>query len=76
MNMLDWYVWGACKTKVATDRATTDIELMAAFHIAAAELRAKDNVKKVTQAFVRRIRACIHAKGGRFEHRLSSSKDC
>ena len=64
LNILDWYVWGACKTKITANRAMTDIELMAAVHEAATEIRDKMNIAKVSEGFVKRVRACIRAAGG------------
>ena len=70
LNVLDWYIWGACKAKVAGKQVDDPISVLCAVHEAAAELRAKDNISAVSEAFVRRLRACIRADGGHFEHLL------
>ncbi|KYM96625.1 hypothetical protein ALC62_12672 [Cyphomyrmex costatus] len=69
MNPLDFYLWGHVKSIVYTNAPNNIVDLRHRIIRAFQEIRTDPHVfQRVRNSFDRRIRACIRAEDGHFEH--------
>ncbi|EZA62615.1 hypothetical protein X777_07429 [Ooceraea biroi] len=71
MNPLDFYLWGHVKSMVYRNAPNNIADLRQRIIHGFEDIRRDPNVfQRVRDSFDRRIRACIRAEGGHFEHFL------
>ena len=68
LNPLDYHVWGYMKAMVYEQKVNTREELVHRILSAARSINNAAVLRKVTSSLVTRVRKCMEADGGHFEH--------
>jgi inhibitor of nuclear factor kappa-B kinase subunit alpha len=71
LNPLDYHVWGAMleRYRIHKPKPRNKAELKAVLEVIWADLP-QEPIDKAILAFRKRLRACVNADGGHFEHQL------
>ena len=68
LNPLDYHMWGYMKAMVYEHKVNTREELLQRILSAARSINNAAVLRKVTSSLVTRVRKCMEADGGHFEH--------